>query len=84
MKLIIRDINGNLKTAGIKPGSFVKIFQGSSRKDSVINLVNYSEKYYESFLEYESMPELTFGSGIYFVKKDFYLTLLESDFDSSD
>jgi hypothetical protein len=80
MQLIVRDRNDRLKSAGVKPGSFIKIFHGARSLTGAIGVVDYSKAGEESFLVYETKPELTEGSGIYFVKEDGYLTHLESDY----
>ena len=82
MKAIVKDRSNRYKAIGIPAGSFVTIFQGASC-DPILeanpeNFIN------QCFRVAKEMPHCGYGTGIYFVKSDFTLINLESNYDSSD
>lgn len=82
MKALIRDRQNNYKTIGIPAGSFVTIYQGATVEPILEKGIN--DSVYQSFTTHVEFPKCGFGSGVYFVKNNFNLICLESNYDSSD
>ena len=85
MKFLIRDgRTRRLKAAGIPAGRFVKFYQGASNALDYIPHFDNARPGHEMFLDFDKEPDCTLGSGVYIVKKDFYLAPIKNNFDSSD
>lgn len=78
----IRFVGPAARSFGIKPGKYIRLYQGFAPED--LNIKEISERPADMhFDQFDNPPPLLWGSGIYLVRVDETLQLVAADWDTS-